>query len=56
MGLRVKGEKWSKFGKSGANSQRTKKQKTLPQLISNQQLHTTFKIEKQTPQQPQEGI
>ena len=36
MGLRVKGEKWSKFGKSEANSQRTREKKILPQLISNQ--------------------
>jgi len=34
MGRKVKGEKRNKFGKSGANSQKTREQKTLPQLIS----------------------
>ena len=33
MGPKVKGESWSKFGKSGANSQKTREQKTLPQLM-----------------------
>ena len=42
MGPKVMGEKWNKFGKSGANSQKTREQKTLPQLISEQQLHTTI--------------
>ena len=27
MGSKVKGEKWNKFGKSGANSQKTREQK-----------------------------
>jgi len=30
MRLRAVGEKWSTFGKSGANSQGTREQKTLP--------------------------
>ena len=42
MGPKVKGEKWNKFGKSGANSQEIREQKTLPQLISKQQLHTAI--------------
>ena len=42
MGSKVKGEKWNKFGKSGANSQKTREQKTVPQLMSEQQLHTTI--------------
>jgi len=36
MGLKVKGEKRNKFGKSGANSQEIREQKTLPQLMSKQ--------------------
>ena len=42
MGTKVNGEKWNKFGKSGANSQKTREQKTLPQLMSEQRLHTTI--------------
>jgi len=42
IGLKVKGEKLSKFEKSGANSQKTREQKTLPQLMLEQQLHTTI--------------
>jgi len=42
MGPKVKDEKWSKFGKSGANSQKVREQKTLPQIILKQQLHTTI--------------
>ena len=41
IGPKVKGEKWNKFGKSGANSQKTKEQKNTSQLMSEQQLHTT---------------
>jgi len=43
MGPKVKGEKWKNFEKSGANSQNTREQKTLPQLMSERQLHTTTK-------------
>ena len=50
MRLRVVGEKLSTCGKSGANSQGTREQKTLPQLILNQRLHITFKIGRQSPQ------
>jgi len=32
----VKGEKWSKFGKSRTNSQKITEQKTLPHLMSKQ--------------------
>jgi len=41
MRSKVKGEKWNKFWKSGANSQKIRDKKTLPQLMSEQQLHTT---------------
>jgi len=40
MGSKVKGEKWNKFGKSEANGKKTREQKTLPQLMLEQQLHT----------------
>ena len=43
MGSKVEGEKWNKFGKSGANNQETREQKTFPQLMSKQQLHITIK-------------
>ena len=42
MGPKVKGEKWNKFGKNRANSQKTMEQKTLPRLMLEQQLHTTI--------------
>jgi len=32
-GSKVKGEEWSKFEKSKANSQKTMEKKTLPQLM-----------------------
>jgi len=38
MGPKLKGEKWNKFGKSEANSQKIREQKTLPQ-ISEQRLY-----------------
>ena len=56
MRLKAVGETWSTFEKSGANSQGTREQKTLPQLTLNQRLRTTFKVGKQSPQQPQEEI
>jgi len=34
--LKIKGEKWSKFVKSEANSQMIREQKTLPQLMQEQ--------------------
>jgi len=40
MGPKVKGEKWNKFEKSEANSQKTREQKILPHLMSEQQLYT----------------
>jgi len=42
IGSKVKGKKWNKFGKSEANSQKTREQKTLLQLMSKQQPHTTI--------------
>ena len=42
MGSKLKGEKWNNFRQCGASSQMTSEQKTLPQLMTEQQLHTTI--------------
>ena len=55
MGSKVKDEKWNKFEKSGANSQRTKEQKILPQLMQEQQLHTTIENLSNTPHKNLKG-
>ena len=43
MGSKVKGEKLNKFGMSGANSQKIREQKTLPQ-ISEQRLYNIIAV------------